>query len=397
MTFKNNIHPYMKNLFYLLKREFLLFIKNSTLRSVFLLAPIFYGLLLGFTYQEGKVEHIPVIVLDRDHSPTSSTLVEMLEDNKSIKVLKYTKEPTSIKDEVIKHQAAAVISIPENFEAEILQRKYPEIVVNINTANILTANFATKGIQATLGTLSAGMEMKALQRRGMNAEMAKMQYEPFKTNYITLFNSTSNYLIFMWPAMMAVVLQQVILLAMAVSFAEDFERKTFLKYYRKSNIFLIMLVKSFPIWVLSIFNVMVFYAMHLYFKIPLPEHIFNFILLTGLFVGASTFLGILFSVLMPNALKATQVLMVIASPAFIISGFTWPREAMPLAIQYFTDIIPLTPFLDAFKILLIQKGGVELTTTYLQHLSVLLGIYFILGALALKIKMTKMKKIQISD
>jgi hypothetical protein len=67
------------------------------------------------------------------------------------------------------------------------------------------------------------MEMKALQRRGMSAEMAKMQYEPFKTNYITLFNSTSNYLIFMWPAMMAVVLLQVILLAMAVSFAEDSE------------------------------------------------------------------------------------------------------------------------------------------------------------------------------
>ena len=35
----------------------------------------------------------------------------------------------------------------------------------------------------------------------------------------------------MWPAMLAVVLQQVILLAMAVSFAAEFQRGSFIKEY----------------------------------------------------------------------------------------------------------------------------------------------------------------------
>ncbi|KMQ68833.1 ABC transporter permease [Chryseobacterium sp. FH2] len=379
----------MKEFFRLLQREFKLFTGNSTLRTVFFLAPVFYATLLGFVYKSGKVENTPVLVIDRDNTPLSNQLTEMLEDNKSIKVIRYLQEPFSIKDEVIKHEAAAVVIIPSKFEASILQKKYPELNVYVNTGNVLTANFASKALQLTIGTFSAGVSIKALQKAGMPATRAATQYEPFKANYITLFNTTGNYLIFMWPAMLAVVLQQVILLAMAVSFAAEFQGGTFIKEYfkMKRRAFPTMLIKVIPIWVFSILIVGVYYFMHMIFKVPMPEGILNFILLTAVFVGSASFLGVFISILIPDALKATQILMVIASPAFIISGFTWPLNAMPAFVQFIANIIPLTPFLQAFKILLIQKGSVELTFPYLKHLGILLIVYAFLGWIALKIKM----------
>ncbi|UZT98898.1 ABC transporter permease [Chryseobacterium fluminis] len=379
----------MKEFFRLLKREFRLFTGNSTLRTVFFLAPVFYATLLGFVYKSGKVENTPVLVIDRDNTPLSNQLTEMLEDNKSIKVIPYLQEPFSIKDEVIKHEAAAVVIIPSKFEAAVLQKKYPELNVYVNTGNVLTANFASKALQLTIGTFSAGVSIKALQKAGMPATRAATQYEPFKANYITLFNTTGNYLIFMWPAMLAVVLQQVILLAMAVSFAAEFQGGTFIReYFRmKRSAFFTMLIKVIPVWVFSVLIVGFYYFMHMIFKVPMPEGILNFILLTAVFVGSVSFLGVLISILIPDALKATQILMVIASPAFIISGFTWPLNAMPAFVQWIANIIPLTPFLQAFKILLIQKGSVELTFPYLKHLTVLLIVYAILGWIALKIKM----------
>jgi ABC-2 type transport system permease protein len=60
---------------------------------------------------------------------------------------------------------------------------------------------------------------------------------------------------------------------------------------------------------------------------------------------------------------------------------------MPAFVQFIANIIPLTPFLQAFKILLIQKGSVELTFPYLKHLSILLLVYAVLGWVALKIKL----------
>ncbi|OPC05101.1 ABC transporter permease [Elizabethkingia ursingii] len=382
----------MKEFLRLLKREFKLFVANDTLRSVFFLAPILYAVLLGFVYQSGKVENIPVLVVDRDNTPLSNQLTDMLDDNSSIKIIKYVQEPQSIKDEVIKNEAAAVVMIPAKFEADMLQKKYPELNVYVNTGNVLTANFASKALQLTIGTFSAGASIKGLQKMGMPAVKAATQYEPFKTNYITLFNTTSNYLIFMWPAMLAVVLQQVILLAMAVSFAAEFQRGSFIKEYygMRRWAFPTMLIKVIPIWFFSILIVGIYYLMHMIFKVPMPEGIFNFILLTAFFVGSASFLGVFISIMIPDALKATQILMVLASPSFIISGFTWPLSAMPAAVQFLANIIPLTPFLQAFKILLIQKGSVELTFPYLQHLIILLVVYGALGWIALKIKLWKM-------
>ncbi|MEC5144256.1 ABC transporter permease [Chitinophaga sp. 212800010-3] len=382
----------MKEFIRLLKREFKLFIGNSTLRTVFFLAPVFYATLLGFVYKSGKVENIPVIVIDKDNTPLSNQLVEMLGDNKSIKVLKYLREPDNVNSEVIRKEAAAVVMLPSRFEADILQKKYPEVNVYVNTGNVLTANFASKALQLTIGTFSAGVSIKGLQKMGMPAVRAATQYEPFKTNYITLFNTTSNYLIFMWPAMLAVVLQQVILLAMAVSFAAEFQRGSFVEEYRGMRrwAFPIMLIKVIPIWLFSILIVAVYYLMHILFRVPLPEGILNFIWLTAFFVGSASFLGVFVSILIPDALKATQILMVIASPAFIISGFTWPLSAMPSFVQFMANIIPLTPFLQAFKILLIQKGAVGLTFPYIRHLGILLLVYAFIGWLALKIKLWRM-------
>ena len=390
----------MKQIKYLLKREFRLFFTNRTMLSVFFLAPIFFAFLIGFTYQSGKVENIPVILVNHDNTPLSNQVVEMLQDSKTLKVLNYIQEPANLKDETIKTEAAAVIVIPERFEAMMLQKKYPELNVYVNTSNVLTANFATKAIQQILGTFAAGAEIKTLQKKGMNFELAKTQFEPFKANYITLFNTTSNYLIFMWPAMMAVVLQQVILLAMAVSFSEEFKRESFIKDFagKEKYAILVMAIKCLPIWVFANFNILFFYLCSLYFKIPVPENLWNFFLVTAVFVVAATNLGVLVSILVPDALKATQILMVVASPAFIISGFTWPTYAMPEFIKNFTAIIPLTPYLEALKIMVVQNGSDYLTKKYLVHLLILGWVYFILGWIALKIKIHfLLKKYKITE
>ncbi|GAB3413969.1 ABC transporter permease [Niabella aquatica] len=376
----------MKHLVQLVKREFKLFFRNTTLLMVFILAPLIYALLIGLTYKDGKVENVPVIVVDYDHTPASSQLVEMLGDNNTIKVLNYTVKPANIKNEIIKTHAAAMVVIPERFEAMMQQGKYPEVNAYINTSNLLTANFASKSIQVVMGTYAAGAEIKALQKRGMPAELAKTKYEPFKANYITLFNTTSNYLLFMWPAIMAVVLQQVIMLAMAVSFASDFRRKDFVEIFRRESKLKLMIVKAIPSLIFANLNVLFFYLFSILFKIPAPTGLGTFLLNTELFILASVFLAVFVSVLIPNALKATQILMVIASPAFIMSGFTWPAIAMPPVVNALTSIVPLTPFLEALKISVIQQGDGFLTRPYTLHLFILLAVFFVLSWITLIVK-----------
>lgn len=84
---------------------------------------------------------------------------------------------------------------------------------------------------------------------------------------------------------------------------------------------------------------------------------FNFILRPYEFIHPSTFLlslasmaiGMLFSIAIPSQLKATELLMVISTSAFILSGFTWPTMAIPSAITNVAQFIPLTEFLSGFR------------------------------------------------
>ncbi|MCH5688909.1 ABC transporter permease [Niabella sp. W65] len=116
-----------------------------------------------------------------------------------------------------------------------------------------------------------------------------------------------------------------------------------------------------------------------------------------LFILASIFLAVFMSILIPNALKATQVLMVIASPAFIMSGFTWPAIAMPSFINAFTSIVPLTPYLNVLKISLVEQGGGSLTMPFAIHLLVLIVIFFMLSWLLLILKKKKIAVQQVPE
>lgn len=384
----------MKNFGTLLIREIRRFFKDKTLLTVFFGAPLLYALLLGFVYQSGKVVEQPIIVVQEDLSPLSYQLMEMLQDNEQLNIVAVLPDQNNLNDYIIEHEAIAAVVIPYEFEANILQKRYPEVNVYINTANLLTANMTSTAIQLSLGTLNAGIEMGALQKQGLSIEQAASSYEPFKMNFIRLYNQTGNYFYYMWPAFLAVVLQQVILLAMAVSFTREVEEGTFGTelYAQTKNPLTMLLVKVLPFWLFSWMILGLYYIFHIVFNAPLPHHLSDFIVSSAFFIISCSFLGTMISALLPNALKATQILMVLAAPSFLIGGYSWPKSSMPILIQQFSDLLPLTPFLEAHKAMLIQGADLSQVSGHINHLMILSFVYFIISVIILYFKIKKIKK-----
>jgi ABC-2 type transport system permease protein len=90
-------------------------------------------------------------------------------------------------------------------------------------------------------------------------------------------------------------------------------------------------------------------------------------------------LGVSLSILFKDSVRATQILMLIAAPAFIIGGYSWPLQAMPQGVQLLAGAIPLTPFLEAHKMMLYQKATL---TDILPNLKILLFQLLAYGGLA---------------
>lgn len=383
----------MTSFFTLLKREFRLFFSNSVVLAIFLGAPLLYGLLLGAVYKKGKVDNLPVLVIDLDNSPMSSTLLQMMEDNEILSPTVIYNEH-HLKKQTIDDNYAAIVTIPQHFEGDIIQKRHPEITVNINTSNILPANYAAKGLQVVLGTLNAGIEIEALKKSGVPEETAKNQYNAFGVSYQRFFNSSANYMTFLWPGVLGTIIQQVFMLALALSFAAEFEKKTFFTEFlpRTKNIPYMMLIKSLPFWLMGIGVLAALRLMFPMFKVPFNANPAAIILLLTALVVSVTFMGMVVSIAIPSQLKATEILMVIATPSFILSGFTWPLSQMPEWIVSISKCIPLTHFLEALRKLMLFEASVNDIHTELKALALISLIFALLSYLLLKLKIRRYNK-----
>ena len=64
----------------LIKREAGLFHRNKIMKVLYIGGPMLYGLLFGLVYTKGNLNNLPIVVVDKDHSPLSRQLTEMLDD-----------------------------------------------------------------------------------------------------------------------------------------------------------------------------------------------------------------------------------------------------------------------------------------------------------------------------
>lgn len=377
----------MRHLSTLLHREFKMFWQNKILRMLFIGAPILYGILLGYVYGKGKVTDLPIVVVDEDRSEMSSKAVQMFEDNEVLNIATLLYDQNNLSQIAIDKQAACVVIIPKGFEKMVLTKKYPEIVTIVNASNVLTANYASSALQVCLGTLKVGVQMETLRKQGTPENLIASQYEPFKTTFIKKYNRSTNYMYFLWPGVLAAVLQQVLLLGLALSFAAEFEHGTFRKLIIKCpSLFKLISVKIIPYMMMSFGIWIIYWLFTLWFRIPLYANLFPLTIIAGIFVLSVSFIGILVSILVPSQLKATEILMVIATPSFILSGFTWPLSQMPVFVQGFANVIPLTHFLKAFRILIIEDGTFSQTYGVILHLIIIGVVCGVLSYIALYFK-----------
>ncbi|MDX1327988.1 MAG: ABC transporter permease, partial [Arenibacter sp.] len=210
---------------------------------------------------------------------------------------------------------------------------------------------------------------------------------PFKINFNKLYNSTGNYVTFMLPGLLGGIMQQVIFLAMALGFARDFEDGYFskLKGVSRNSLYHIAL-KSAPFLLFIPLMWLIVSRFIPFFNIDVAVYNPAMFVLVALLSLASMMIGMLFSVLIPNQLKATELLMVISTPAFILSGFTWPTMAMPDAIAHIAQYIPLTQFLSGFRKVAVYGGGIEAILPEIKWLVMIALVCFVAIVLALQTK-----------
>ena len=86
---------------------------------------------------------------------------------------------------------------------------------------------------------------------------------------------------------------------------------------------------------------------------------------------------ILFASFFKSVIGWTEVLAFSTYPLFLVSGYSWPIDAMPKALQMFANLLPSTPYFSVFNLLATEGAKMENITNGFIHLLMLLLFAYI--------------------
>jgi ABC-2 type transport system permease protein len=320
-------------------------------------APFGYGLVLSSVYYDKRVEHIPLAVVDQDNTGLSRTLTRYVSTSQNIS-LKGKMNAAAAQEAIGNGEISGFIYLPKGFSSDLKRGKDSLELISINSTNFLVSNPLIQSLSDISNTVSAEAFANAMMKKGVIKDKAVFLAQPVSTNINTFYNPCLNYSDFFLIGFLFVVLQQIILIGLGYSIADDREhnRENELLELSGGHQAAILAGKSIPYVITNFFwGLFYLFIMLPVYNIYIKSSLLPVILMMFLFITAVTSLGIMVSTFFRNVLMVLIVLMFFSMPAFLISGFSWPLLAMPVPIRILSGLLPSTYFLETFRTLVLAE------------------------------------------
>jgi ABC transporter DrrB family efflux protein len=215
------------------------------------------------------------------------------------------------------------------------------------------------------------------------------QQMPVEVRPKMLFNPDARSANFMVPGLVAVILQMITTMLTAFSIVRERERGT-LEQLLVTPVrpFGLMLGKLVPYGLIGIFETCtVLLAMRLVFDVPISGSVLLLLSLSVLFLFTALGIGLLISTRAQNQMQALQLAWIIMLPSVLLSGFMFPRDSMPAAMQVVGSFVPATHFIEIIRGIVLRGAALTDLLPEVATLAAMGLILIILSALRFRKKL----------
>jgi len=341
------------------KRELEIIFRDRSIRSMILLAPIFYSLFYASIYFNKTERDVPVVVINMDKSTLSEKLIRNIDANENIKVVAETGDFSNAQDLIYNENVQAAIIIPKGFESSIKTYRSTTVKILLNTTRFLVSNDINKAVNEVVLDFNNEIKVKALEQKGISFNESVIISEPFKEEVKLLFNPSETYGDFLIPAVLILILQQTLLMGLAESVSKEREQNTFHGLIEKGKNSVTAAIAGKGLFYLILFTsyAFMFYTIHFsIFSINQKGSLLLVLLITILFIISVIILGMLGASFIKSKIYSLQIMALSSYLIFFLSGYSWPQMGMPGLFQVISQFIPFTPFISAF-IRITQMGA----------------------------------------
>ena len=310
--------------------------------------PAIQLLLFGYAIQT-DVRRLPTVVLDESRSAESRALIAVLANTDNFRIIGNVSNRDEARIAIERGDARVSLIVPPDFQRRIRRGETAVAQLLIDAADPQSSGAALSGAQ-----LAAAARGSQLLAERMNfAPPVEIRVRPW-------YNPAQKSATFIVPGIVGILLTITMTLITSTAIVRERERGTLEQLIvtpisRTS----LMLGKLVPFVLVGYVQMTVVLLLgKWFFDIPFEGSLTLLSALSLVFIVASLGVGLFISTIARSQVQAMQLSFFFMLPNILLSGYMFPREAMPVPAQYFGALLPLTWYLQILRGVLLKGVGI---------------------------------------
>jgi ABC-2 type transport system permease protein len=329
----------------MLWKEFIQMRRDRLTLGMMVFIPAIQLMLFGFAIRT-EVRNLPTVVVDEANTQESRALAQRLFNTGNLKLAGTAPDRAAATFAIERGSARAALLIPPAFTADLKRRRTATAQLLIDAADPMASSAAISSavIASQVGT---------------DAGASRVAVRPLDVRVRPLYNPALRSPIYIVPGIIGILLTLTMQMITSMAIVRERERGT-LEQLVVTPIPRIglMLGKVVPFAIVGYVQMSVVLLLgHFVFDVPLRGSLLLLYGVTSFFIIASLGLGLFVSTLVRTQVQAMQMSFFFIMPTILLSGFMFPRDAMPEFAKWLGAAFPITYFLEVVRGILLKGAG----------------------------------------
>ncbi len=343
----------MNRILSVIKKEYIQMRRDRMTLALIFMMPLIQLLLFGYAIQT-EVKHIPTVILDQSLSAESRDIISAFTASGYFDIIASVDNYDDIDRAIDSGNAQVGIILPPDFNQTLQRQESAPIQVIVDASDNMVAN------QAIATANSIGL----IKSQEILVNSLPSGAAPYDIRIRPWYNPDGITAFYMVPAILGIIVTMTMVIITAVAIVKERENGTLEQLIvTPLKPVELMLGKTIPYIVLGYLQITVaLIVASLVFHVPIRGSLLELYILTLFFITASLGLGLTISNIARSQMQAFQMAFFVMLPSILLSGFMFPRQAMPDVIYYLSYVIPLTYYLDIIRGIILKGVGFSYLT-----------------------------------
>jgi ABC-2 type transport system permease protein len=364
------------------RKEFLHVLRDPRSLMMGIGMPMLLLFLFGYALTL-DVDRVPLAVWDQAETAQSREFISRFSGSRYFELRLQASCYRAIEEAVDRREALIALVIPPDFDRLLFRGERAPVQTILDGSDPSTATIALGYAEATAAQFSRDIALKQIRRTGLQPRAPSLELKPrawFNTDMVSRN--------FIFPGLIAVVMMIMAAILTSLCIAREWETGTMEQLIATPVTPLELIFgKLAPYFCIGVLDLILCVCVgEFVFDVPLRGSLGLLAALAMLFLFGALSFGILLSIITKSQLLGSQLAIITTVlPAFLLSGFIFPIENMPVPIQVVTRVISARYFVFILRGIYLKDVGLAV----LWPEALFLGVF---GTVVLAVAVGKFRK-----